>query len=348
MTESRPRILFVDDDATSRHAIASQLRDAGFDIDEAGTAQGLRMITPHHDVAILEVERADLSVWDLCRRIKSCRETADVKVLELSATLATAEDRARGLDEGADCYLVHPVELVELVAALRSLIRLRDAERARQRAQDLLLATLGHDLRNPLNVISTGLAILGESFTLAPTDRDVVRRIDRTVERMRRMIEQLLVYAQTLGGEIIPVSPAPLDLTALVEQIVIETRQATRHPCELRSTLADPVLGDGDKLARLVENLVVNAIRHGEGPVTVELSRADAAALLAVHNRGPAIGDTLRANLFQPFTRTHRSTGLGLGLYIVSQIARAHHGHVHVDSSPETGTTFTVELPLAR
>src|ERR1041384_1032916 len=189
MTDPKPRVLFVEDNIGKRYVIARQLRGAGFEIDEASTGQdGLALLSPSHDVAIIDIKLPDMLGWDLCKRIKGNPETAAVKVLELSATLATAEDRARGLELGADCYLVHPVELVELVAALRALIRLRNAERDRLRAQELLLATLGHDLRNPLNVIATGLSVLAESPTLVPADRDIVIRVDRTVDRMRRMI----------------------------------------------------------------------------------------------------------------------------------------------------------------
>ena len=128
MHNSKPRVLFVEDDIGKRYVIARQLRATGFEVDEATTGQeGLARLSPNHDVAILDVKLPDMYGWDLCKKIKSSPETALVKVLELSATLATAEDRARGLELGADSYLVHPVELVELVAALRALIRLRNA-----------------------------------------------------------------------------------------------------------------------------------------------------------------------------------------------------------------------------
>lgn len=348
MSNRQARILFVEDDIGKRYVIARQLRQVGFEIDEAETGeQGLRMIRPDHDVAILDIKLPDMYGWDVCERIKANPQTADVKVLELSATLASAQDRARGLEQGADCYLVHPVEMVELIAALRALIRLRSAERDRIRAQELLLATLGHDLRNPLNVISTGLSVLTESPAIAGTDRDVIVRIDRTVDRMRRMVDQLMVFAQTLGGEVVPVSPAKIDLGELVKHVVSEARQTTKKPCEAESTLEQPIIGDQDKLTRVFENLVVNALNHGDGSVHARVSRDEDHAIVAIHNGGLAIPPESLANLFDPFTRTRRSTGVGLGLYIVDQIVRAHSGTVTVASTAEAGTTFTVRLPLA-
>jgi signal transduction histidine kinase len=346
MTDTKPRVLFVEDNVGKRYVIARQLRLSGFDIDEATTGQeGLALLSPNHDVAIIDIKLPDMLGWDLCKRIKGNPETSGVKVLELSATLATAEDRARGLELGADCYLVHPVELVELVAALRALIRLRNAERDRLRAQELLIATLGHDLRNPLNVIATGLSALSDSSNLSDRERETVKRLDRTATRMHRMIEQVMVVAQTLGGEIIPVSRTRVDLGELVSQVVNDVRPGTAHKIELDISLTDKVSGDTDKLNRLIDNLLVNAIRHGDGTVQVAVRRDGENAVLAVRNGGPPIPPELLDKLFDPYTRSARSAGAGLGLYIVKQIARAHGGTVAVTSNTE-GTTFTVSLPI--
>jgi two-component system, sensor histidine kinase len=347
MSQNNPRLLFVEDNVGKRYVIARQLRSTGFDVDEAATGQeGLMLLTPEHDVAIIDIKLPDMYGWDLCKRIKSNPETAAVKVLELSATLATAEDRARGLELGADSYLVHPVELVELVASLRALIRLRNAERDRLRAQELLIATLGHDLRNPLNVIATGLSALSESSTMSDRERDTVKRLVRTSDRMQRMIEQVMLVAQTIGGGIISVSRAQVDLAELVSQVVQDTRPAARHPIDIDVKLADKVLGDPDKLNRLVDNLLTNALRHGNGAVKISLDREDDSARLVFHNGGVAIPPQLLDKLFDPYTRSSQSSGSGLGLYIVNQIARAHGGSIAV-SSTDSGTTFTVKLPIA-
>ena len=347
MTDRKPRVLFVEDNIGKRYVIARQLRGAGFEIDEASTGQdGLALLSPSHDVAIIDIKLPDMLGWDLCKRIKGNPETAAVKVLELSATLASAEDRARGLELGADCYLVHPVELVELVAALRALIRLRNAERDRLRAQELLIATLGHDLRNPLNVIATGLSVLGDSSSMTERERETVKRLDRTATRMHRMIEQVMVVAQTMGGEIVPVSRGQVDLGELVNQVVQDTRSSGTHKIEVDVTLTERIVGDTDKLNRLIDNLVVNAIRHGDGAIAIGVHRDGPNAVLTVKNGGAPIPPDLLDKLFDPYTRSRSSGGAGLGLYIVKQIARAHGGTVAVSSTTE-GTTFTVTLPIA-
>src|SRR5690606_4369754 len=141
---------FIEDDIGKRYVIARQLRAYELDVDEAETGQqGLEMVRPHHDVVILDVKLPDMLGFEVCRRIKSDPDTASGKILELSATLVDPASRAHGLEQGADAYLVHPVEMIELIAAVRALVRLRHAERDKARAVELFLAMLSHDLRNP-------------------------------------------------------------------------------------------------------------------------------------------------------------------------------------------------------
>jgi len=346
VSEGKPRILFVEDDVGKRYVIARQLRVAGFDVEEAATGEeGLAKLCTDHQVAILDIRLPDMSGWDLCKRIKENPRTAAVKVLELSATMATAEDRARGLELGADCYLVHPVEMVELVAALRSLLRLRKVEDDKARAQALFLGALGHDLRNPLNTISTGIDLLGTS--LGEDHRPTLQRMNRALDRMSRMIDQLLVYTQSLH-EVVPARRAIVDLADLTRSAVRDAEHSPPRRIQLQAEAAAPIHGDAGKLMQLVDNLLANALRHGDGTVTVNVARRDDDVTLRVHNHGRPIPAASLATLFEPYTRAGgREGGFGLGLYIVDQIARNHQGVVAVASTPEAGTTFTVSFPAA-
>ncbi len=125
------------------------------------------------------------------------------------------------------------------------------------------------------------------------------------------------------------------------------TRHSTARTIDVDVRLTDQVPGDHDKLHRLIDNLLGNALHHGDGPVRISVDRDGECARLMVHNRGAAIPPQLLDKLFDPYTRSSRSTGTGLGLYIVNQIAHAHAGSVAVTSSEDEGTTFTVKLPVA-
>lgn len=344
MVDRPPRVLFVEDDLGKRYVIARQLRAANFEIVEATTgAEALATLTPEFDIAILDMKLPDMYGWDICRRIKENPQTASVMVLELSAALVTPHDRARGLERGADAYLVHPVELVELVATLRALFRLRRAERDRERHRELFLGTVGHDLRNPLQTIVTATQVLAASQALGASERRIVSTIERTADRMRRLIDQLLTFTQGAAGGV-PVERLPVDLGELVRTAVREP--ATSHDIVVINDLAAPIPVDPERITQLIDNLVTNAIRYGTGRVTIRLSREAERATIAVHNGGEPIPPEKLDTLFDPYRRaTSSQGGVGLGLYIVDQIARGHGGSVQVTSTAEAGTTFTVRLP---
>jgi signal transduction histidine kinase len=336
--------LFVEDDVGKRYVIARQLRAEGFDITEAATgAEGLTKLSPEFDIAILDMRLPDMHGSDICRKIKENPQTASIMVLELSGTLATPHDRARGLELGADAYLVHPVELVELVATLRALLRLRQAERERERHRELFLGTVGHDLRNPLQTILTATQVLAASPVLGVSERRVVSTIERTADRMRRLIDQLLTFTQGAAGGV-PVQRQLVELGELVRTAVRE--HAASHDIAIVNEMAGPISLDPERVTQLLDNLVTNAIRYGTGRVTIRLAREGDRALIAVHNGGAPIPQGKLDTLFDPYRRATSSRGgVGLGLYIVDQIARAHGGTVQVSSTAEAGTTFTVQLP---
>src|SRR3954468_8283175 len=239
MVDRPPRVLFVEDDIGKRYVIARQLRAAEFEIVEATTgAEALAALTPEFDIAILDMKLPDMYGWDICRRIKENSQTASVMVLELSAALITPHDRAHGLELGADAYLVHPVELVELVATLRALYRLRQAERERERQRELFLGTVGHDLRNPLQTILTAAQVLAASQAIGGSERRIVSTIERTADRMRRLIDQLLIFTQGAAGGV----PDQRQVVDLGEVVRIAVREhAINHEIAIDNALTSPV-----------------------------------------------------------------------------------------------------------
>ncbi|MEH2126063.1 hybrid sensor histidine kinase/response regulator [Nostoc sp.] len=132
MSEPRVTILHVDDNEANRYVVNRILQNAGFSVVEAATgATGLEAVAKFQpDLVILDVQLPDISGFEVCRQIKANPETTFIPVLQLSASFVQSQDKAEGLDSGADAYLVQPVEPIELLATVRSLLRIRRAEEA--------------------------------------------------------------------------------------------------------------------------------------------------------------------------------------------------------------------------
>jgi len=209
-----------------------------------------------------------------------------------------------------------------------------------------LLAIVGHDLRDPLNAILLGAALLrmGE---LTDEQRKQVTRIASAGERGVRMLEALLDFTQARIGGGIQLRRAEMDLAQLCRELASEQE---RILVEVAASGDCTGSWDCSRLEQLIGNLLRNAAEHGAADQPVELSCAgyEDHVVLTVRNSGSPIDPALMPTLFEPFKRGARasaSRNLGLGLYIVRQIAQAHGGSVEARSSPEDGTEFRVVLP---
>jgi len=134
-----PTILYVDDTEAQRYAVSRVLRRAGFEVMQANSGrQALEMSASGPDMVVLDVNLPDINGIEVCKRIKADEFTSHIPVLQVSATLVDTRHRVAGLEGGADAYLVHPIDPDELVATIRSLLRIRKAEEeARRRAQEI-------------------------------------------------------------------------------------------------------------------------------------------------------------------------------------------------------------------
>ncbi len=226
---------------------------------------------------------------------------------------------------------------------------------AQQRAEaaEQLIGIVSHDLRNPLNTINLSVAALLRHEDLSERQAKGLARISVATERASRMIRDLLDFTRARLGGGIPIERERLDFHAHCRQVVEEVRLA--HPereVEVVGSGEGAGEWDGDRLAQVVTNLVNNALAYSPPgtPVRVETHGEDGAVLLRVHNAGKPIAPELLPHLFEPMTRGRHEGGvasrsIGLGLFIVANIVRAHGGTLEVRSEAATGTTFTVRLP---
>jgi signal transduction histidine kinase len=224
------------------------------------------------------------------------------------------------------------------------------AQRTDGHLRDQFLAVLGHDVRNPLSSIVYGTELLLRRVADA-ADRKVLQRVRASAGRITSLVDELLDLARGRVGGGIALDDAPAaDLAARMAHVVDEVQAAhPQRPILFDAELSAVVRCDAKRIEQLLSNLLANAVEHGTPgtPIAVEI-RSDARAFrLRIENHAPTIpGETLRT-LFQPYARggqSGRSNGLGLGLYIVSEIAKAHGGTMDVESAADR-TAFTFVMP---
>jgi len=216
--------------------------------------------------------------------------------------------------------------------------------------REQFIAILGHDLRNPLGAISTSAQLL---VRIAPDERSV--RIANIIQdasyRMKGLIENILDFARGRLGDGISLQYDPnLSLEASILQVIAEMQAVwPNRNIETEFRLTEQVNCDTKRIAQLLSNLLSNALTHGkkDSPVKVLTISADGEFKLSVINYGKKISTEAMKRLFHPFSRGEvkpGQEGLGLGLYIASEIAIAHGGNIDVTSTSEE-TCFTLIIP---
>ncbi len=268
-----------------------------------------------------------IGAWPLARRLARRLERLQSRVEALGAGDLTARVEVEGRDE--------------IAALARSFNRAAERIQALVEAQRETLAAASHELRSPLARIRMAVELLAENG-----DPALRARVERDVEELDELIEEILL-ASRLNTLERPAHRERIDLHALAAE------EAARAGADFAGEPATAT-GEGRLLARLVRNLLDNAARHAPGsPAEVTLEVRDGRAVLRVSDRGPGVPEDERERLFEPFYRRPgikegEDKGVGLGLYLVRQIARRHGGEVACRPREGGGACFEVSLPLAR
>lgn len=218
------------------------------------------------------------------------------------------------------------------------------------RARELFMGVLGHDLRSDLQVILASCHKLERKPSKEQIEK-YVPYIKQSTNNIAEIVGDLLDVARTRLGAQLPIDTTSVDGAHTCEQ-VLQPLRALHPNCNLRLNVEGDVTGewDSNRMHQLLANLVRNAIQHGDAgrEITLSAQGSEEMVVFRVHNYGPMIPHQLIRHVFEPLQQGEvRSDGssLGLGLYIASTIAQGHRGTISVSSSETEGTTFTVTLP---
>ena len=225
-------------------------------------------------------------------------------------------------------------------------------ERETSALREQFIGVLGHDLRNPLAAISSGVYLMLREGASAERRTAIGKMVETSIGRMAGLIDDVMDLARgRLGGGLTLDRDAASALEPILRQVIAELRTAAPECCiDVHIALTEPVDCDRRRIAQMVSNLLANAMTHGNAsePVRFDAVTDDCGLRISITNTGLPIPDAMMARIFEPFERgKHRASqqGLGLGLYISHQIAVAHGGTLDVISTEEE-TCFTFRMPL--
>jgi signal transduction histidine kinase len=348
------KFLLVDDLDENLLVLEALLRRDGLELLKAKSGrEALELMLVHEfALALIDVQMPEMDGFELAELMRGAERTRHVPIIFVTAGMQERHRVFKGYDAGAVDFLFKPLEpqiLRHKTETFFQLHRQRQELAETLRLNEELMAVVGHDLRNPLNVVLMTTRVLEE--TTDPQLKKCVERLQSSGARMQQIIEELFDLTRARLGGGIPIERKPLDLEAVARKAVAEF-EATNPSRQIDVLVSGDTTGswDAGRLGQVLSNLIGNALRHGTVtvPITVKLTGSETEVVACIQNGGVIAAD-LMPRLFEPFQsglgRRTRAEGLGLGLYIVQQIVLAHGGEVRVSSSLEAGTRFEVQLP---
>lgn len=362
------QILVVDDAPDNCFLIQSILEEEGYEISVAysGAAAIAQIEESPPDLVLLDIMMPGMDGYEVTRRLR-----ANPKLPFMPILLITAFDQAslvKGLDLGADDFIRKPVEFDELLARVRSLLRLKHTvdERDRMaREREDFISRLTHDLRTPLVAADRMLHLCQQGVfgDLSSGFQEAIDTMIASNQNLLKMVNQLLeVHRYEAGRK--PLAFSALNLQNLLQEVAqelcplaLEKQLDLKLNWQAQVDRCVQVLGDRVELQRVFTNLIGNAIKFtDQGRVAVCLRdevcelppgvTQSRWAIIEIQDTGAGISPQDRATLFERFrTGSHTRAGTGLGLYLSRQIIEAHKGTLEFQSEVGVGTTFTVRLP---
>jgi signal transduction histidine kinase len=369
------RVLVVDDVPVNVRLLTAILKVEGYEVITAGSGPEAleRSLDSAPDVILLDVMMPGMDGFEVCRRLRADEATSHIPIVMVTA-LQGLEDRVRALETGADDFLSKPVDEVEVVARVRSLVRakhardeLRRAYAELQRAESLrenLIMMLVHDLRTPLTTLIGPIEMLLEGHDgygeLNELQHDILSLSSRSGYRMLGLVNELLDIAKMENGEL-QLEKEAIAIENLIQEVLESVALAEhQHALEiLRDIEADlpQATIDDDLIRRVLINLVGNAIKFTPEPgtITVGVTREQpglgSQLRFFVRDTGPGIPEADRTRIFEKFGQVEirkegRKISTGLGLTFCKMAVEAHGGRIWVESEMGEGSTFIFTVPV--
>ncbi|MEW5948220.1 MAG: hybrid sensor histidine kinase/response regulator [Thermodesulfobacteriota bacterium] len=379
-------ILLADDNPNVRFMVSEILR-ANIDCAIIPAGDGLEAVRlareKHPDVVLLDIQMPIMDGFEVCRILKGDPEMRHIPIVFLTATYDDLKSKIKGMDMGADDYIVQPVDNLILATRVKVMLRikslydeLRRAGHELQRAEQQKFAFLSktsHELRSPLNGILGFAELLANEYygPLNSNQREFLSVIDRNGRQLLTLVNDISLLARLETGGVTP-RPEPLSLTGLIDTVWMDLQNmAYNKRISFRRETppeSDRITADKRGLQTILRNLLDNAIKFSQAggqisvncrlqqdpnppspPFTKGGIRGDLVAI-AITDTGQGIKPGDSDKIFTPFPKITRKEGgeqgSGLGLAISKKFVELMGGFIEFESAPGAGSTFTVYLPF--
>ncbi len=361
------RILAVDDTRDNLILVQTILESEGYEIDLAAdgisAVQQVEQSPP--DLILLDVMMPGLDGYEVTRRIRKNPALNYIPILLITAFHESSV--VEGLDAGADDFIRKPFDTDELLARVRSLLRLKhslDEQKKMARQREDFVSRLTHDLRTPLVAADRMLGLFEqETFCkISPEMKQAIAVMIRSNQNLMQMVNTLLeVYRFEAGKKTL--NWESCNLPEIIQEVISElsplasekslTLKINTSKLEKLGENGGMVMGDALEIRRVFNNLIGNAIKFTDtGGIEIKVSEKSGNSqgqnwvIIEVEDTGYGIAPEDQAHLFQRFRQgRNKRSGSGLGLHLSSRIVEAHNGAIAVTSELGQGTTFTVQLP---
>ncbi len=345
------RILVVDDDVDHLGIMSSWLENEKHAVDAVDSAARACdcLQTAGYDLLILDWDMPDFNGIELLRQFRAAGGTTPILML---TGRADVNDKAEGLDAGANDYLTKPFHMKELSARVRALLRTLE-----QQSQKPQLAMLTHDLKSPLSSITLNVELILHSHgdALPESVSRILGRTHSEVQRLSRLANTLLDVEQIEGGNL-KLSTSEANCTEILEIAVssvlaLADKKKIEIACEPAGTIV--LLCDQDRTIQVLINLLSNAIKFAPEKSIINVTyrvTEDNLVRFEVIDDGPGVPPSQVGNLFAKFRQLDqpasvKKQGTGLGLYICKQLITAQGGKIGYCPSEGRGSCFWFELP---
>ncbi len=363
------RVLAVDDEPTMLRLLKINLSKNGFEVVTASDGgEALRILEkdPDFDIALLDVMMPNMNGFQTCRAIREKYSLYQLPVMFVTAKFQV-RDIVEGFDIGANDYIVKPFDAKELIARVKTLVKLKKLtaanealRKAREMSEQFHLMTV-HDLKNPLTSIIIRSEFLEKQLDKNSQLFEHASAIKKAAKVMVELLEDFIEMSKIESGKLV-LNKTKVDVNKLIMEIIDENLSAAEEKNQSLKFSPGPagrtyVFGDPQRIREIVDNLVSNAIKYSplgkpiEIKVKIVEDDGNQSVEISVKDEGQGLTEEDIKNVFSKFKKlsakpTGKESSTGLGLSIAKELTEAHGGKIWVESQYGEGSVFYVRLPL--